>query len=793
VGQARPTTLAGLLSDTAASVPDRFALGSTAGARLTYAELAECVARVGAALRSAGARRADRVGTLLPGGPEAAKAFLGIASHAVCAPLNPASAPAELERSLSQLGLRLLVTGDGPDSPAAQVARKLGVLVVDVAELNGEGTPADAFTEPHVDDVALLLCTSGTTSRPKLVPLTHANLCASATSVAGTLRLTSVDLCLNPMPLFHVHGLVAGLLASLAAGAGVVCTPRFDPTRTLAWLAELRPTWYTAVPTMHQALLSAGERAPGLRPIATSLRLIRSSSAPLSPTVLGGLERVFGVPVIEAYGMTEAAHQIASNPLPPEVRKPGTVGRPAGPEVAIVDGEIVIRGANVTAGYADNPGANDEAFTEDGWFRTGDEGRIDDEGYLTIVGRRKEFINRGGEKISPVEVDEALAQHADVEHAVAFAIPHPTLGEEIGAGVVLRPHAKTAVRELRTHAASLLAPSKVPRRIVLLEELPTGPSGKVQRLGLAGTLGVTSAPGAGRSPRTPLESALAELWAQVLQLQQVGVDEDFFLLGGDSLVAAELQAAVAETFGVEVPLESLVGEASTVADMAALLERRREPAPVALSERLFRVQPLGSRPPLVFVDPSLALMHCLLPRLGPDQPVLGVLMAPVDENPTAFDSIEAIAEFHLRTLLEACPTGPYLLAGHSFLGVVAFELARRLQTRGDTVRLLLLLDSVCPTARWAAGPLAAASRPAGDRNLLASRYVPAELDAPTVLLYTRGSAEETGTTHLGWQGVIGRLELQEVDGDHSSMLREPRVRRLAETVASCLEAAQGRP
>jgi acyl-CoA synthetase (AMP-forming)/AMP-acid ligase II len=347
--------------------------------------------------------------------------------------------------------------------------------------------------------VALVLHTSGTTSRPKLVPLTHRNVCASAHHIAATLELSPMDRCLNVMPLFHIHGLMAAVLASLEAGGSVFCTPGFSALKFFSWLQEADPTWYTAVPTMHQAILARAERNPRIL-AAARLRFVRSSSSSLPPRVMAELEKTFRAPVIEAYGMTEAAHQMASNPLPPRPRKPGTVGVAAGPEVAVMDeegrilpagspGEVVIRGPNVTPGYQANPGANATSFTH-GWFRTGDQGVLDPDGYLTITGRLKEIINRGGEKISPREVDEVLLDHPAVQQAVAFAVPHPTLGEEVAAAVVLRDGARATEEELRAFASGRLAPFKVPRTLLFLEEIPKGPTGKLQRIGLAAKLGL---------------------------------------------------------------------------------------------------------------------------------------------------------------------------------------------------------------------------------------------------------------------------------------------------------------
>jgi acyl-CoA synthetase (AMP-forming)/AMP-acid ligase II len=351
----------------------------------------------------------------------------------------------------------------------------------------------------ETDDIALVLHTSGTTSRPKIVPLRQSNVAASAAHIGASLALTPEDACLNIMPLFHIHGLIAAVLASLAAGGSVCCTPGFNGFRFFAWFEHARPSWYTAVPTMHQALLGlAARHKPAIA--AGRLRFIRSSSASLPPQVMTALEEAFGVPVLESYGMTEAAHQMASNPLPPRPHFAGSVGIAAGPEIAIMTddgailpageiGEVVIRGRNVTAGYENNPDANAKAFTG-GWFRTGDQGALDAEGYLRLTGRLKEIINRGGEKISPLEVDTVLMDHPAVAQVVTFAVPHDKLGEEVGAAVVLREGASLDAPALRDFAAARLAPFKVPRHVVFLAEIPKGATGKLQRIGLAEKLGL---------------------------------------------------------------------------------------------------------------------------------------------------------------------------------------------------------------------------------------------------------------------------------------------------------------
>ncbi|MEZ5649722.1 MAG: acyl--CoA ligase [Burkholderiaceae bacterium] len=492
------------------------AIGAPGRPWMSFGALRALSTRVGASLAGHGIGPGDRVGIVLPNGPEMAAAFMTIAQFATTAPLNPAYREDEYSFYLTDLDARALIVADGDDGPAVAAARAHGIpllrlaanpdgpagdftLEAAAAPLAGEARPAAAA------EVALVLHTSGTTSRPKIVPLLQRNLAASARHIGQTLQLGSGDRCLNIMPLFHIHGLIAAVLSSLAAGASVSCTPGFNALQFFAWLDEVAPTWYTAVPTMHQAILARASRNAASLAKAR-LRFIRSSSASLPPQVMTALEDTFGAPVIESYGMTEAAHQMASNPLPPAEHKAGSVGIAAGPRVEIAHeaenrllnrgdtGEVVISGPNVTPGYDSNPQANEKAFFEiDGerWFRTGDEGVQDEAGYLRITGRLKEIINRGGEKVSPLEVDEIIMDHPAVQQVVTFAMPHAKLGEEVACAVVLREGQSADEKSLREFAARRLADFKVPRRIVILDEIPKGATGKLQRIGLADKLGLS--------------------------------------------------------------------------------------------------------------------------------------------------------------------------------------------------------------------------------------------------------------------------------------------------------------
>ena len=465
---------------------------------LTYARLREGAARAADDLTALGLGRGDRIALVLPNTAETIVMFLAAAAAGTAAPLNPAYKEDEFRYYLEDLEARALVVPPG-EAEAARRARPQGCLLIE-ASLDASGRVvlpsaaprrAQASPAPSAEDVALVLHTSGTTSRPKQVPLRQRNLFASARNIAATYRLSPSDVAMCVMPLFHIHGLMASTMATFSSGGAVVVPRAFDAMTFWPMVRDHRATWYSAVPTMHQMLLlrNRGERPPG----AEKLRFVRSSSSALSPETMRQLESRFGAPVLEAYGMTEASHQMASNPLPPAERRPGTVGVETGTRIAIMDeagvtlaggdrGEVVIQGPTVLDAYANNAEANAKAFTH-GWFRTGDQGFLDGDGYLSIVGRLKEMINRGGEKIAPREVDDVLLQHPAVAEAVAFGSPHPSWGEEVAAAVVLK--GAVTEKELIAFARERLADHKVPKKLYLVEKIPRTATGKIQRRAVA--------------------------------------------------------------------------------------------------------------------------------------------------------------------------------------------------------------------------------------------------------------------------------------------------------------------
>ncbi|TVU16662.1 hypothetical protein EJB05_40237, partial [Eragrostis curvula] len=513
MADAAAITLTGLLKKAAAAFPSRRAVAVPGKIELTHAALD--------ALVDAAAARLAADGGVLPGHVVALSfpstlviMFLAvIRARGVAAPLNPAYTQEEFEFYLSDSEARLLLTNAEGNAAAQAAAAKLGLAhaaatltdaagPVHLAGLNqleaGNGSENGSNGETsnltnESGDMALFLHTSGTTSRPKGVPLTQGNLAASVQNIRSVYRIVETDATVVVLPLFHVHGLLCALLSSLASGAAVTlpAAGRFSASAFWADMRGAEATWYTAVPTIHQIILDRHASKPEAE--YPKLRFVRSCSASLAPAILEKLEAAFGAPVLEAYAMTEASHLMTSNPLPQDGdHKPGSVGRPVGQEMALLDedgnlvvepgkpGEVCIRGANVTRGYKNNPEENEAAFRF-GWFHTGDIGVVDDEGYLHLVGRIKELINRGGEKISPIEVDAVLLDHPAVKQAVSFAVPDDKYGEEINCAVIPREGLALAEEEVVAHCRKNLAAFKVPKKVYITDDLPKTATGKIQR------------------------------------------------------------------------------------------------------------------------------------------------------------------------------------------------------------------------------------------------------------------------------------------------------------------------
>lgn len=567
-------TLTGLLADLADRHGERLAVLAPSGRSQDYADFTSLISRMAGGLGPR--RRGERMAIVMPNGPDMSAALLAVMSACVAVPFNPAYTAAELEAYFEQAKIASLLVSDAGGDVARAVATRRGIEVLTFADIQRSDGAAEV-AQP--DDTAIILLTSGTTGRSKLVPLTHRNLTVGARNVAESLRLSPDDRVLSMWEQYHVGGVVDLLLAPLVAGSSIVSAGGFDANLALQLIDETRPTWFQGVPTTVRALY---HRARELRGDwrGSSLRLLRSVAAALPPEWMHDLEDCFGVPVIQTFGMTEAAPLITSTGLPPAVRKPKSTGKPCGTEVAIIDGkglrqptgatgEVAVRGPNVFNGYLDDEAANEAAFRE-GWFLTGDLGFIDSDGDLFLAGRTKDLINRGGEKISPLEVEEALLAHPAIEQAAVFAVDHVTLGEDIGAAIVLR-HGKVAtIPDIEAFAAERLAHFKVPHRYLVRSDLPKSSVGKVLRSEVAAIYAEHVKHSSRAEPANDLERALVDIWAEELDVASVGANDLFVELGGDSLSSIRILLAAEALLGIEIGQDA-VRHFSTVRNMAAYL------------------------------------------------------------------------------------------------------------------------------------------------------------------------------------------------------------------------------
>lgn len=681
-------------------------LSAAADESMTYGQLAGTAVTLGAELRARGVGRSDVVLVDLPNGPGMLVATVATMCVAVCAPMNAAYTRPELEALAADAGAVAVVTSPGSTGPAARLAKERGLVLVEF-ELR-EATPAGPNLglpgAPDEAAVALLLHTAGTTARPKQVPLTHANLAAAARNVVDSLQLTEADRCLNVMPLFHSHGLLGAALSTLCAGGSIVCAGGMDSRQFLRWATELDCTWYTAASTIHQLVVDAPGNWKGLR-------FMRSASGPLPPQVAVALEERFGAPMVEVYGMTEA-YQIAANPLPPGERRLGTVGRPTGMDVALLgpdgvrrttgaEGEILVRGPAVFGGYSVPVEANDGAFV-DGWFRTGDLGRVSQDGYLTITGRLKEQINRGGEKVAPREIEEALLDHPEVVDAMAFAIPDPRLGEEIGVAVVTAPGADVDLAAVRGFLAGRIAAHKVPRRVIPVAEIPKTTAGKPQRLRFAQEHAAELVDTASHRPVAAASGGTTQERLAGLSQEILGLDapprpaDQFFELGGTSLAVMELVVAIEAELGVDLPVLDVLAVPS-LTELAARLDQSAsagQPAPL-----LHHYRKGDGRTRLVLIPGQMGMavgLNLIADAVGGDVDVYLFDYPGHHPGEEPLRSIDDLAVVLIEELRSAGIADNVALYGNSLGSWVAFETARRLAAAGSPPLLVGIGDMYSP-------------------------------------------------------------------------------------------------
>jgi oxalate---CoA ligase len=703
---------------------DCAALVSTGLQPFSYSELQRLIERVRSALRFAGFDRHARIGIAVSSGPQAALAIVAVSCSAVSIPLNPKQTVREFEASLAALTLDAILVLRGVDSAAREAARNKEVALLEVApctqamlgfDLVATSVPtraaADERDEPDPDAPAFILQTSGTAAEPKLIPFSHRNMLAAAARVQDWFKLSPQDRCLSVSPLFYSHGLKVTVFTPLLTGGTVVFPTDATKFDYAEWFLFLKPTWYSAGPTLHRLVFDGTNVRADAR-TGHSLRFVLSGGAPLPRNVLEGLQRALGVPVVEHYGSSEAA-QVSANL--PSRSKPGTCGVPAPNTVVIVgndgrqlpsgmQGEILVGGPTVISGYLEAPELNRNCFI-DGWFRSGDIGSIDEDGFLTLHGRTQDVINRGGEKISPTEIDEALMRHPAIIEAAAFAIPHSRLGEDVAAAVVLRPGMTTTPVALRKFLQELVAPFKVPRRIVIRDQLPKGATGKVLRRRLTESweeradryTQVGSSPVDNGSSDKQLVKELTNLWERLLRISPLSPDDDFFEKGGDSLLAMEMLAELEWRTGLTIP-SSILFEATTIHQLVQRLPEQQSLGP----KYLFEINSNGDQPPLIYFHGHFHGFGrdaiTLAKLIGSRQPLFVVAPHGTGDEPIP-PSIEAMAADRLPLIMKAQPKGPYRLGGKCLGGIVAFEVARMLVAAGKEVEMVILLDPPTINAR----------------------------------------------------------------------------------------------
>jgi oxalate---CoA ligase len=719
----RLQTLGDVIRFHATSQPNHSAILSSSFAPLSYRRLQQQIEGFGSQLRQAGLRREARIGIALSDGPEAVLAIVAVSCCAIAVPFDPTLTASEVDQRLGILSLDAIILGEASNSSVRSVAERRGVRIVEASSVGAGklgltlGAPAGDFPvppeKPDSNAIAFILQTSGTTALPKLIPFSHGNMLAAAKRLQTWFRLTALDRCLSVSPPYYSHGLKVTVFTPLLTGGSLALPSSRTAINFVEWFESLSPTWYSASPTLHRLVFDAVRANPGSRTMH-SLRFAVSGGASLQPEARDGLQDALSIPVLEHYGSSEAA-QIAANLPFPGQSKPGTCGKPWPGTLVIVGddalpvppgehGEILVGGPTLTSGYLDDPELNRTAFV-DGWLRTGDIGSLDHEGFLTVHGRIKDLINRGGEKISPLEVDMALLRHPAVAEAAAFATPHPRLGEDVAAAVALHPGVTTTPVELRHFLAHYIASFKIPRRITILDQLPKGTTGKVLRRQLAETLTApasvslehpASAIPAAKPLSASLELELLSLWRQLLQNDSVGIDDDLFESGGDSLMAMQMILELERMVGHPVH-PSILLEATTIRTLVLNLGSQAE----LQGDSVIHLHANGDRSPFIFFHGGLGVAYYLgrlAPHLGADQPILAIEPHGLEGDPIP-GTIEEMAADRVKLILQKQPRGPYRIGGFCNGALVAFETARLLRAAGGNVELLVLIDPPSVNAR----------------------------------------------------------------------------------------------
>ncbi len=797
--------------------PNSIAIEQMGAESISYQSLRERVEGLANELRGHGVSlngQRSRVAIVLPNGPGMSIALLAVCSIGAALPFNPSYSKIEFKDYFYKTGVDFVLVGHDDHALAVDVASCLGLKVLRLggsSELESArnidyfDTIEDGFSIPDPEDIALVLLTSGSTGRPKSVPLTHRNICTSAYEVVQSMGLGQSDRCLSMWEQFHIGGLVDLLLAPLASGGTIISTSGFDAAEFYGLLSVAEPTWFQGVPTTLRELAFHAERNQVVTK-PNSLRLIRSVAAALPTQLMKDIESLFDTPVIQTFGMTEAGPLITSTRLPPAAHSPGSVGTSCGSEIHLfalgdevleagVSGEVAVRGDNVFSGYENDAEANSHSF-RDGWFLTGDIGYLDEDGQLFLTGRVKQIINRGGEKVNPQEVDDALLAHPEVDEVASFAVKHRTLGEDVGAAIVLRPNASANENDILKFLATHLAPFKIPQQLYIYDRLPCNAVGKVDRLALADAVETIRENVVKEQPSdaNTLELQLAKLWASELDLPEVGLDDNFYSLGGDSLTGVRLFIVVEEYFGRRLPRSALTG-ITTVREMARLInedeivqlddqeqdvegrltatERRSLATVMAMGNMPVTypgsavkvVNPDGARPPLFYCFNDPLRMDALAPYFSSDRPLYG-LYSGGNLFSSADDILQKIAQYYVGEIISIEPDGPYMIGGNCKGAWISVRIAQILIAMGKQVEALFLLEH-------------------SDRSLT-------DFTGRIMFMFHKHSKRrayrDIGWGRPGWSNGFNKApEITWLAGSHGDTFRTYNVAKLAEKIESFLE------
>jgi acyl-CoA synthetase (AMP-forming)/AMP-acid ligase II/thioesterase domain-containing protein/acyl carrier protein len=689
---------------------------------VSYEMLSEHVNYLSQSLSEFGIRGGDIVPVVLSGSAEAIIVLLSVLKITVCAPMNPDFQEADFESSILKLNARAIIVEDNNNTLIQTIALKLGIPTIKLLIKKIDSNIQLSFSFPKEKlirqdarinpETALLLFTSATTGNTKLVPLTHNQIISMVSSMRSAFPAADNGRVLIITPHFHLHCLLS-MLIQFFSGGTIISTSGFDSNQFINWIRDFHPTQFTANPTIFRAILSLGIKHNLLENFK-AFRFVTCAGSLLTDQLRDEIELTLGVPVIEGYGLTESG-RVTMTPLNPAYRKPNSVGRICGSQVTISDtvncaalpigeiGEILLKGDSVIQSYYDDEEANILSFTN-GWFRTGDLGRLDEDGFLFLVGRIKEMINRGAEKILPYEIEEIICRNQAVNEAVVFGYPHPRLGEDIGVCIVLKLPLKAP--ELRKFLSQYLAPYKIPRLIIFLDEIPKGPTGKPQRSNMANILSI--------NPRFDkleynnsesldlFEEKIAKVWSELLNIEYIGKNEDFYLLGGDSLLAVQMLTIVEQEFGFKIETD-ILARTTSLSDFANAIKEIQNNTDIEnyiknKEPNIVTLQPLGNNPPLFLfhlLNNNIIFYKDLIKHLGNSNPIFGLRLSEKIDSKSQKNKIELIAKKHVESIKKVQSKGPYFLGGYSSGGVSAYETARQLVKQGDEIGMIILIDTYC--------------------------------------------------------------------------------------------------